>query len=188
MITAAVIMFFAAMPIGIFIVTFVHQSFYLDKSQWFFDSPISSFIVMVGMLFSIPLLLIIIAIYMSRTEESRRRNTIVLAATFVTILIMSVIGYLSLDNYYYIDRKGIHYDELWKLETISYSWAELTSVKQVNINDGGTLKPEKIIFTYGTEKIDLPLSPKLRNEIEPVMRFIENEKGIRLDMETIEKD
>jgi ribose 5-phosphate isomerase len=93
-----------------------------------------------------------------------------------------------LDNFYYMDRTGLYYDELWKLKKTVHSWDDITAMKQVNKNDGGTLTPEKIIFTYGKENIELPLTPKLRNEIDPVLEYIENAKGIKLVMESVTTD
>lgn len=106
----------------------------------------------------------------------------------MTLLILGIGSYGSLDNYYYIDRNGLYYDELWKIEKTVYEWDDITAMKQVNTNDGGTLTPEKIIFTYGDEEIELPLSPKLRNEIDPVIEYIENTKGVEMTMENITAD
>lgn len=185
LITAAVILLFASVPIGIFIVSFVHQSMYLERSYWFFDSPMSSYVTIVAVLLIIPIFLIIIAIYLFRTDESRKRNVNVFIASLVTLLVMISGIYMSLDNYYYIDKNGLHYDELWKLEKSFYSWDDITAMKQINKNDGGTLTPEKLVFTYGIETIELPLTPKLRNEIDPVIDFVENVEGVELVMENI---
>ncbi|WP_079509260.1 hypothetical protein [Mesobacillus jeotgali] len=185
LITAAVILFFAAVPMGIFIVSFVHQSFYLNKTHWFFDSPMSSYITMVAMFLIIPVFLIIIATYLFKTNESRKRNANVSIASLITLVLMISGSWLSLDNYYYMDESGLHYDELWKLDKSVYSWNDITAMKQINKNDGGTLTPEKVIFTYGKEEIELPLSPKLRNEIEPVIAYVENAKGVKLVMENV---
>ncbi len=106
-------------------------------------------------------------------------------ASFATLLVMVSGTYLSLDNYYYIDKDGLHYDELWKLDESFYAWADITAMKQVNKNEGGTLTPEKLIFTYGDQNIELPLTPKLRNEIDPVIAFVENVEGVELVMENI---
>lgn len=185
LITAAVILFFASVPIGIFIVSFVHQSFYLNRTQWFFDSPMSSYITMVAVLLIIPILLIVMAIYLFKTDESRKRSINVLFASIFTLLLMAAGSYLSVDNYYFMDKKGLHYDELWKLEKVVYSWDEMTSMKQVNKNDGGTLTPEKVVFTYGERNVELAITPKLRNEIDPIIDYVENEKGIELVMVNI---
>lgn len=183
LITIAVILLFASVPIGIFIVSFIHQSFYLDRSHWFFESPMSSYITMVLVFLIIPVLLIIIAIYLFKTDESRKRSFIVFIASAFTLLIMSVGGYLSIDNYYYMDKSGLYYDELWKLEQTVYSWNEITEMKQINKKEGGTLTPDKLIFIFEDKKIELPLSPKLRNEVDPVIDYIENAKGVKLVME-----
>lgn len=98
---------------------------------------------------------------------------------------MAAGSYLSVDNYYFMDKKGLHYDELWKLEKVVYSWDEMTSMKQVNKNDGGTLTPEKVVFTYGERNVELAITPKLRNEIDPIIDYVENEKGIELVMVNI---
>lgn len=188
LITVAVILLFASVPIGIFIVTFIHQSFYIEKSHWFFDSPMSSYIAMVAMLLIIPVLLIIIAIYLFKTDESRKRSFSVFIASTFTLLVMAAGGYLSLDNYYYIDKDGLYYDELWKLEQTVYSWDNITEIKQINKKEGGTLTPDKLIFIFDDNKIELPLSPKLRNEIDPVISYIENTKGLKLVMEIITID
>jgi hypothetical protein len=188
LITVAVILLFASVPIGIFIVTFIHQSIYIDKSHWFFDSPMSSYITMVAMLMIIPVLLIIIAIYLFKTDESRKRSFHVGVASIFTLLIMGAGGYLSIDNYYYMDKDGLYYDELWKLEQTVYPWDRITEMKQVNKKEAGTLTPDKLVFTYDNEKIELPLSPKLRNEVDPVIDYIENTKGIELVMEIITID
>ncbi|WNF21154.1 hypothetical protein [Mesobacillus jeotgali] len=188
LITFAVILLFASLPIGIFIVTFIHQSIYIDKSQWFFDSPMSSYITMVSILLIIPVLLIIIAVYLFKTDESRKRSLNVFIASIFTLLIMAAGGYLSIDNYYYMDKDGLYYDELWKLEQTVYPWDRITEMKQVNKKEAGTLTPDKLIFTYDNEKIELPLSPKLRNEVDPVIDYIENTKGIELVMEIITID
>jgi hypothetical protein len=188
LITVAVILLFASVPIGIFIVTFIHQSIYIDKSHWFFDSPMSSYITMVAMLLIIPVLLIIIAIYLFKTDESRKRSFNLFIASIFTLLIMAAGGYLSIDNYYYMDKEGLYYDELWKLEQTVYHWDRITEMKQVNKKEAGTLTPDKLIFTYDNEKIELPLSPKLRNEVDPVIDYIENTKGIELVMEIITVD
>lgn len=183
LITIAVILLFASVPIGIFLVSFIHQSIYLDRSYWFFESPMSSYITMVLVFLIIPVLLIIIAIYLFKTDESKKRSYIVFIASAFTLLIMSTGCYLSIDNYYYMDKNGLYYDELWKLEQTVYSWNEITEMKQINKKEGGTLTPDKLIFIFEDKKIELPLSPKLRNEVDPVINYIENAKGIELVME-----
>jgi hypothetical protein len=180
LITTAVILFFAAIPIGIFLVTFIHQSFYLKKTHWFFDSPMSSYISMVVILLTIPVLLIFIAIYLIKSYESKSRTIIIGVSSLIVMSVSGLGFYLALDNYYYMDRSGLFYDELWKINKTVYSWEEITEMKQINKKEGGTLVPEKVIFTYGDNNIELPLTPKLRNEIEPVIGYIENTKGIEL--------
>lgn len=180
LITTAVILFFAAIPIGIFLVTFIHQSFYLKKTHWFFDSPMSSYISMVVILLTIPILLIFIAIYLIKSYESKSRTIIIGVSSLIVMSVSGLGFYLALDNYYYMDRSGLFYDELWKINKTVYSWEEITEMKQINKKEGGTLVPEKVIFTYGDNNIELPLTPKLRNEIEPVIGYIENTKGIEL--------
>lgn len=184
LVTTAVILLFASVPIGIFLVTFIHQSFYLKKSYWFFDTPMSSYVTMVAMFLIIPVLLIFIAIYLFKSYESKKRSLILALSTLITIFITIIGGYLSLDNYFYMDKKGLYYDNLWGLEKTAYAWDEITAMKQINKKENGTLSPEKVIFTYGDDKIELPLTPKLRNEIDPVIGYIENAKGVKLVMET----
>lgn len=104
----------------------------------------------------------------------------ILSISIVTFFIFAAGIYLSLDNYYYMDKSGLYYDELWEIEKTEYSWDEITEMKQINKKEGGTLIPEKLIFTYSNEKIELPLSPKLRNEIDPVIDYLENTKGLEL--------
>lgn len=188
LITVAVILLFAAVPIGIFIVSFIHNSVYLDRSHWFFDSPMSSYITMVVVFLIVPVLLIVMAIYLFKTDESKKRSINVFLASAFTLVVMAAGGYLSIDNYYYMDKNGLYYDELWKLEQTEYSWDEITAMKQINKKEGGTLTPDRVIFTYEDEKIELPLTPKLRNEIDPVIDYIENAKGIELVMENITTD
>ncbi|RSD25523.1 hypothetical protein [Mesobacillus subterraneus] len=185
LITAAVILFFAAVPIGIFIVTFIHQSFYLKRSHWFFASPMSSYITMVSVFLIIPVLLIVIAVYLFKTDESKKRSLNLTIASVITLSIMAAGTFLSLDNYYYMDKTGLFYNELLKLDETPYNWDEMTAMKQVNKNDGGTLTPEKLIFTFGEHEKELPLTPKLRNEIEPVIDYVENTKGVKLVMENV---
>jgi hypothetical protein len=188
LITVAVILLFASVPIGIFIVTFIHQSIYIDKSHWFFDSPMSSYVAMVAVFLIIPVLLIIIAIYLFKTDESRKRSFNVFIASALTLVIMAAGGYLSIDNYYYMDKNALYYDELWKLEQTVYPWDKITEMKQINKKEGGTLTPDKVIFIYDDERIELPLTPKLSNEIDPVISYIENTKGVELVMENITID
>ncbi|MBT2638212.1 MULTISPECIES: hypothetical protein [unclassified Bacillus (in: firmicutes)] len=188
MITVAVILLFASIPISIFIVTFIHHSVYLDRSHWFFDSPMSSYIMMIVVFLIIPVLLIIMAIYLFKTDESKKRSFNLFIASVFTLLFMASGGYLSLDNYYYMDKNGLYYDELWKLEKTVYHWDEITSMKQINKKEAGTLTPDKVIFTYEEKKLELPLTPKLRNEIDPVINYIENTKGVELVMENITVD
>lgn len=188
LVTTAVILFFASVPIGIFIVSFIHQSFYLKKTHWYFDSPMSSYITMVAMFLIIPVLLIFIAIYLFKTYESKKRSLILALSALITIGITAVGGYLSLDNYFYMDKTGLHYDELWRIDKTVYEWDAITEMKQINKKEGGTLTPEKVVFTYGDDKIELPLSPKLRNEIDPVIGYVENTKGIKLVMEEVVVD
>ncbi|MEH7885053.1 hypothetical protein V7654_12125 [Bacillus sp. JJ1609] len=184
LVTTAVILLFASVPIGIFLVAFIHQSFYLKKSYWYFDTPMSSYVTMVAMFLIIPVLLIFIAIYLFKSYESKKRSLILAISTLITIVITGIGGYLSLDNYYYMDKTGLYYDDLWGMEKTVYAWDEITAMKQINKKENGTLSPEKVIFTYGDDKIELPLTPKLRNEIEPVIGYIENAKGVKLVMET----
>lgn len=188
LITVAVILLFASVPIGIFIVSFIHNSVYLDRSHWFFDSPMSSYITMVAVFLIIPVLLIFMAIYLFKTDESRKRSFNVFIAAAFTLVIMAAGGYLSIDNYYFMDKNGLYYDELWKLEQTEYSWNEITEMKQINKKEGGTLTPDKVIFTYDDKRIELPLTPKLRNEIDPVINYIENTKGVELVMVNITTD
>jgi hypothetical protein len=183
-IVTALIMLIAALPAGIFIINLMQQTLFIRETNLFFETPKSAFITFIITLMVVPIMMILLVIFKSKSEG--RTSSAVLA--FISALTMAAfiaMSYLSVNNYYYMDQSGFHYNKLWKLKEESFSWEKLKSMTQVNLSDGGTLRADKLIFTFEQELVELDISPKLYSEMEPV---IESLKSRGVTMETIVKE
>ncbi|KKK38496.1 hypothetical protein WQ57_07770 [Mesobacillus campisalis] len=183
-IAAAIVMFFAALPAGIFIVNLLQQTLFIRESQLFFETPRSAFMAFIITLMIVPIVMILLVFVKSRTHGKKSR-ILIAAASIMTLAAFGGMSYLSFTNYYYMDQNGFHYNKLWQLQEERYPWEKLTTISQINTSDGGTLKADKLIFSFGQDKVELDITPKLYNEMEPV---IESLKSRGVTMETVVKE
>jgi Zn-dependent protease with chaperone function len=70
-IAMAIVMFFAALPAGIFIVNLLQQTLFIRESQFFFETPRSAFIAFIITLMIVPLVMILLVLVKFRTHEKK---------------------------------------------------------------------------------------------------------------------
>ncbi|MCM3768745.1 hypothetical protein [Neobacillus niacini] len=119
-----------------FIVVAAYQSLvYYSRSQWFFATPFSAYVAFMGGMLYIAALLTVYLILRQKWEGAKLKLKLVIG---VFAVLSIPVFLLSLTNYYYVDDKGIHYNQLISFQEAEYKWEKIETVNVIYRNQQGT--------------------------------------------------
>lgn len=170
LIAYTIILYVSSLFAPLVIVASYQSLVYYSSKQWFFTTPFSAYATFgIGMLF----MAVVLTLYLIFRD---RLNTTVVTRTTLILLLLSIpIFYLSLTNYYYLDSKGIHYNDLFDLKEREYKWTNVSKVHIVYRNHAGTTSfyQYKFEMKNGSD-IAIPIDEKLMYNNQENKRRIES--------------
>lgn len=160
-----------------FVLVFIIQDYlYLSSEKWFYDTPASAYVLfIIGMLW-IPIMMLI-HIFIQWKFELRYYK-------WITILLMTLsipFFMFGISNYYYLDDKGIHFNDVNTFNTItSYEWADFKNAKEVYTKSNNVTVMDHYEFeTKKGEIIDLPSNHKVSSYKFRILEKLE-EHGVEI--------
>jgi hypothetical protein len=141
-----------------FVVIAGYQSMaFTSKSQWFFTTPLSAYLVfMAGMIF----IAAVFTVFLIFRQKWKGRVFRWIIICFVLLSIPSFI--LSMTNYYYFDDKGIHYNFITGLQEKEYQWENVDTLHKVYRNHRGSTGYYQFKFEMKDGKmVTIPFNDKL---------------------------
>ncbi|MEH7884344.1 hypothetical protein V7654_08455 [Bacillus sp. JJ1609] len=127
LLVSALILLISSLFMPFVLVFFIQDYLYLSSEKWFYDTPASAYVIfIIGMLW-IPIM-ILIHMFSQWKFELRYFK-------WITLLLMTLsipFFMFGISNYYYLDDKGIHFNDVKTFNTItSYEWEDIKNAKEV---------------------------------------------------------
>lgn len=142
-----------------FVLVFIIQDYlYLSSEKWFYDTPASAYtLVIIGMVWISIVLLLHLFIQNKFELRYYKWITIVLLGLSIPFFMFGV------SNYYYLDIKGIHINDVKTFNNInSYEWEDFKSAKEVYKKSNNVSVLDHYEFeTKEGEVITLPANHKV---------------------------
>ncbi|WP_423410157.1 hypothetical protein AABM38_09580 [Heyndrickxia sp. MSNUG] len=173
---SAIIMLISSLFMPFVLVFIIQDYLYLSSEKWFYDTPATAYVLfIIGMLW-IPIMMLI-HLFIQWKFELR-------CYKWITILLMTLsipFFMFGISNYYYLDDKGIHFNDVKTFNTItSYEWADFKNAKEVYTKSNNVTVMDHYEFeTKKGEIIDLPSNHKVSSYKLRILEKLE-EHGIEI--------
>ncbi|GAB0166937.1 alkaline shock response membrane anchor protein AmaP [Lysinibacillus sp. CTST325] len=147
----------------------IQELFYRPKEYYFFDPFFTAYIVLMVVLFMLAVMLLINFLVTPKTKKRKNIQRGIVGSSFV---IASALIFLCINNYQYIDTKGIHMNHYFSLQEDYTSWEDIVKVEQTIVEKNGVSLPEKLIFTLQDGSI---IEQSLTEKLSSAKQFINKE-------------
>ena len=167
-----IILFISSLFVPFIAVASYQSVAYFSRAQWFFSTPFSAYLTFMGGMIYLVVILTVYLIFRQRWEGLWFKSIVII------MLIASIPAFLlSLTNYYYLDKDGIHYNKLTSLNEKEYRWDQIAKVHIVYRNHQGTTGFYQYRFEMpdGSE-ITIPYNEKLAEHKWRVEKKIKENK------------
>lgn len=137
-----------------FIFVLIFQDiFFFSRSHWFFKAPFTSYALFFGGMMAMAILLTVDEVVKSkRIDYGKKTGPWLIILSFVAASIFSV---FSINNYYFFDDDGLHYNTAFELDQKDLNWDKVKIVEQVTTrkNNMEVFKEHIFITEDGREYI-----------------------------------
>lgn len=158
----------------------LRESIYRPDRVILFSSGPDAYFVLIGAFLAIGAAAIVIGI-----QPLRRNIKACLSGLLITAGLAGAV--LAIDSYYYADKSGFHYNNLWSIKEKSISWDQIDSLVTVYEKEGVSLKPDRLEFhLHSSRQVDFPFYPSIENKIKEIESMILPYGG-KLVIETTEQ-
>ncbi|MDD1501982.1 hypothetical protein PVA17_04260 [Lysinibacillus sp. CNPSo 3705] len=147
----------------------IQELFYRPKEYYFFDPFFTTYIVLMVVLIMIAVMLFINFLVTPKTKKGKNIQRGIVGSSFV---LASALIFLCINNYQYIDTKGIHMNYFFSLQEDYTSWEDIVKVEQTILAKNGVSIPEKLIFTLQDGSI---IEQSLTEKLSSAKQFINKE-------------
>ncbi|KOS62847.1 MULTISPECIES: hypothetical protein [Lysinibacillus] len=147
----------------------IQELFYRPKEYYFFDTFYQAYIILIIVLIVLAVMLLVNFLVTPKTKKRKNIQRGIMGTSFV---IAGAFIFLCINNYQYIDTKGIHMNHFFSLQEDYISWEDIVKVEQTIVEKNGVSLPDKLIFTLQDgSTIEQTLTTKLSS----VKKFINKE-------------
>ncbi|MBT2636954.1 hypothetical protein [Bacillus sp. ISL-39] len=166
----AIILIISSLFMPLVFVYFIQDYLYLSADKWFYDTPPSAYI-----LFMIGMLWISVTLFLYLFLDWKFDWKGVKWISFLLMLGCIPFFMFGVSNYYYLDDKGMHFNEHTTFNTInSYYWEDMMEAKEIFVkNNGVTVVDHLNLVTKSGEVIELPYNSKVRNNRYKIMEKLQ---------------
>lgn len=156
----------------------VQELFFRPKEAYFFDPFFTAYIILMVVMIMLAVTLLVNFLVEPKTKK---RKVIQRGLVGTSFIIASALIFLCINNYQYIDTKGLHMNHFFSLREDYISWEDIVKVEQTIVVKNGVSAPEKLIISLQDgSTIELSLSGKLSS----AKQFINEELstyGLRIE-------
>ncbi|WP_156324625.1 hypothetical protein [Bacillus sp. FJAT-27245] len=154
----SIMLFISSLFMPFLLVYLIQESLYSSKDILYFKTPPSSYVTFgVGMMW-IALVLLVFVMAKKKFDLGEMKW---LSLLFIPLSIPFFM--FSISNYYYLDKDGIHANELKSYNAIeTFRWDEMKEVKEIYANERGMTTIKAYQFTTKDNRVfELPHDKKL---------------------------
>ncbi|MGE7672728.1 hypothetical protein ACQKMV_03935 [Lysinibacillus sp. NPDC094403] len=122
----------------------IQELLYRPKDYYFFDPFFTAYIMMMVVLIMLAVTVLVNFLVTPKTKKSKNIQRGIVVTSFV---IAGALIFLCINNYQYIDTKGLHMNHFFSLQEDFTSWEDIVKVEQTIVEKNGVSSPDKLIFT-----------------------------------------
>lgn len=166
----AIIIMISSLFMPLVFVYFIQDYLYLSADKWFYDTPSSGYVIfMMGMLWLAVSLLLHLFLKWKFDWKGIKWISLLLILGSIPFFMFGV------SNYYYLDDKGVHFNEHTTFNKISsYHWHDIKEAKEIFVKSNGvTVLDHLSLVTKSGEVIELPNNPKVQNSKFKIMEKLQ---------------
>lgn len=166
----AIIIMISSLFMPLVFVYFIQDYLYLSADKWFYDTPSSAYVIfMMGMLWLAVSLLLHLFLKWKFDWKGIKWISLLLILGSIPFFMFGV------SNYYYLDDKGVHFNEHTTFNKISsYHWHDIKEAKEIFVKSNGvTVLDHLSLVTKSGEVIELPNNPKVQNSKFKIMEKLQ---------------
>lgn len=167
---SAIIIMISSLFMPLVFVYFIQDYLYLSADKWFYVTPPSAYIIfMIGMLWVAVTLLLHLFLKWKFDWKGLKWVSLLIILGSIPFFMFGV------SNYYYLDDKGMHFNEYKTFNTTdSYYWNEIKEAKEIFVKSNGvTVLDHLTLVTKSGEVIDLSYNTKLQNSKFKIMEKLQ---------------
>ncbi|WNF24633.1 hypothetical protein [Mesobacillus jeotgali] len=167
---SAIIIMISSLFMPLVFVYFIQDYLYLSADKWFYVTPPSAYIIfMIGMLWVAVSLLLHLFLKWKFDWKSLKWVSLLLISGSIPFFMFGV------SNYYYLDDKGMHFNEHKTFNTIdSYYWDDIKEAKEIFVkSNGATVLDHLTLINKSGEVIELPYNTKVQNNKFKIMEKLQ---------------
>jgi hypothetical protein len=167
---SAIIIMISSLFMPLVFVYFIQDYLYLSADKWFYVTPPSAYIIfMIGMLWVAVSLLLHLFLKWKFDWKSLKWVSLLLILGSIPFFMFGV------SNYYYLDDKGMHFNEHKTFNTIdSYYWDDIKEAKEIFVkSNGATVLDHLTLINKSGEVIELPYNTKVQNNKFKIMEKLQ---------------
>ncbi|QDQ01941.1 hypothetical protein FOH38_16395 [Lysinibacillus fusiformis] len=145
----------------------IQELLYRPQEYFLFEPFFQAYIILMAVLIAMAMLLLVNLLVTPQTEKGKYVKRGILGAF---LALAGACSFLSINNYQFMDTKGMHMNHFFSLQADVTSWQDIASVEQINVKKNGVTVPDKLIFTlHDGSTIEQPFTSKLRNAKQSII-------------------
>ncbi|WP_226087440.1 hypothetical protein [Mesobacillus sp. S13] len=167
---SAIIIIISSLFMPLVFVYFIQDYLYLSGDKWFYVTPPSAYILfMFGMLWVAVTLLLHLFLRWKFDWKGLKWVSLLLILGSIPFFLFGV------SNYYYLDDKGMHFNDHKTFNTIdSYYWNDIKEAKEIFVKSNGvTVLDHLTLITKSGEVVELPYNTKVQNNKFKIMEKLQ---------------
>ncbi len=138
----------------------IQELFYRPQEYFLFEPFFKAYIILIVVLVAMALLILANLLVTPQTKKGKYVKRGIMGASLV---LAGACLFLSINNYQFINTKGMHINHFFSLQVDVTSWENIARVEQINVKKNGVTVPDKLIFTlHDGSTIEQPFTSKLR--------------------------
>jgi len=156
----------------------VQELIYRPKESYFFDPFFTAYIIL--MVVGIMLAVTLLANFLMNPKTKKRKN-IQRGIVGTSFVMACALIFLCINNYQYIDTKGLHMNHFFSLREENINWEEIVKVEQIIVQKNGVSVPDQLIFTLQDgSTIEQSLTGKLSSAKQFINKELSN-YGLKIE-------
>ncbi|UII54562.1 hypothetical protein LS684_12885 [Cytobacillus spongiae] len=144
LITSGIVLILSSIFIPLFLLVPIQQLLFHPEGYWLYEPTRTAYIVFISSLSGLSIMC-----FVSAWLSNRGGSPLLIKSLMgFSLLVSLTFILLSVNQYHYVDQKGIHINPLFSFEEKHYSWSDVKDAKQTQSTKMGVSKDKNIHFEF----------------------------------------
>ncbi|WP_102271826.1 hypothetical protein [Cytobacillus massiliigabonensis] len=173
-----VITFLSSFVVPFIILYPIQELLYRPNDIWFFEASMSTYLTFCAALISVSAILLINVLFIPKSKAKKTVKGIIVILSLLAAVIVMI---LCVDNYYYMNSKGIYKNNLFSFSEEFISWDEIDKAEQTFLKKQRVTVEDKLILTTKDGKtIEMQITKKMSANKASIRQSLKN-NGVILE-------